>query len=222
MNLIQKLEAEQLHDLVTKRPVPKFEPGDTVKVNVKIVDGDNSRVQAYEGLCIARDGGGLNQSFTVRKISYGEGVERVFPLYSPMIDSIQVVRRGEVRRAKRYYLRGLRGKAARIFERTDMRGKKMASLDNWKGFKKPKGEADDLTKIKGVSEELKQRLNKIGVTKFEQIATFNDDELTKVGDAMSLSGRMEKEDWVGQARTLAAEAAVAEAPPVVEGEAAKA
>ena len=222
MNLIQKLEAEQLHDLVTKRPVPKFEPGDTVKVNVKIVDGDNSRVQAYEGLCIARDGGGLNQSFTVRKISYGEGVERVFPLYSPMIDSIQVVRRGEVRRAKLYYLRGLRGKAARIFERTDMRGKKMASLDNWKGFKKPKGEADDLTKIKGVSEELKQRLNKIGVTKFEQIATFNDDELTKVGDAMSLSGRMEKEDWVGQARTLAAEAAVAEAPPVVEGEAAKA
>ena len=222
MNLIQKLEAEQLHDLVTKRPVPKFEPGDTVKVNVKVVDGDNSRVQAYEGLCIARDGGGLNQSFTVRKISYGEGVERVFPLYSPMIDSIQVVRRGEVRRAKLYYLRGLRGKAARIFERTDMRGKKMASLDNWKGFKKPKGEADDLTKIKGVSEELKQRLNKIGVTKFEQIATFNDDELTKVGDAMSLSGRMEKEDWVGQARTLAAEAAVAEAPPVVEGEAAKA
>ena len=219
MNIIQQLEAEQLHTLVTKRPVPNFEPGDTVKVNVKIVDGDNSRIQAYEGLVIARDGGGLNQSFTVRKISYGEGVERVFPLYSPMIDSIQVVRRGEVRRAKLYYLRGLRGKAARIFERTDVRGKELAKLDNWKGFKKPKGEADDLTKIKGVSEELKLRLAKIGVTKFEQIADFTDDELTKVDDAMSLKGRMEKEDWIGQARALATAAAVAEAPPVAEGDA---
>ena len=222
MNIIQKLEAEQLHDLVTKRPVPRFEPGDTVKVNVKIVDGDNSRVQAYEGLCIARDGQGVNESFTVRKISYGEGVERVFPLYSPMIDSIQVIRRGQVRRAKLYYLRGLRGKAARVFERTDVRGKELAKLDNWKGFKKPKGEADDLMRITGVSEELKQRLNKIGVTKFEQIANFSDDELTKVDDALSLDGRMETEDWIGQSRTLAAEVAVAEAPPApVEGEAAK-
>ena len=220
MNIIQKLEHDQLADLVAKRPVPRFEPGDTVKVNVKIVDGDNSRIQAYEGLVIARSGGGLQENFTVRKISYGEGVERVFPLYSPMIDSIQVVRRGEVRRAKLYYLRGLRGKAARIFERTDVRGKKLASLDNWKGFKKPKGEADDLMKIKGVSEELKGRMMKIGITKFEQISNFTDDELAKVDESLSLDGRMEKEDWIGQARALAAEAAVAEAPPAAEGEAA--
>ena len=212
MNIIQKLEQEQLHELVAKRPVPQFEPGDTVKVNVKIVEGESSRIQAYEGLCIARSGHGLNESFTVRKISYGEGVERVFPLYSPMVDSIQVVRRGEVRRAKLYYLRGLRGKAARIFERTDVRGKKLASIDNWKGFKKPKGEADDLTRIKGLSEELKARLNKLGVTKFDQIAEFSDDDLGKIDESLGLDGRMEKDDWIGQARALAAEVAVAEAP----------
>jgi len=212
MNIIQKLEQEQLHELVAKRPVPQFEPGDTVKVNVRIVEGENSRIQAYEGLCIARSGHGLNESFTVRKISYGEGVERVFPLYSPMVDSIQVVRRGEVRRAKLYYLRGLRGKAARIFERTDVRGKKLASIDNWKGFKKPKGEADDLTKIKSISEELKSRLNKLGVTKFEQIAELSDDDIGKIDESLGLDGRMEKEDWIGQARTFAAEVAVAEAP----------
>ena len=221
MNIIQKLEHDQLTTLVEKRPVPRFEPGDTVKVNVKIVDGDNSRIQSYEGLVIGRSGGGLQENFTVRKISYGEGVERIFPLYSPMIDSIQVIRRGDVRRAKLYYLRGLRGKAARVFERTDVRGKKLASLDNWKGFKKPKGEADDLLKIKGVSEELKGRMAKIGITKFEQISTFSDDELAKVDEALSLNGRMEREDWIGQSRALAAEVAVAEAPPPAEGEAAK-
>ncbi len=221
MNIIQKLEHDQLSALVEKRPVPRFEAGDTVKVNVKIVDGDNSRIQAYEGIVIARSGGGLQENFTVRKISYGEGVERIFPLYSPMIDSIQVVRRGDVRRAKLYYLRGLRGKAARIFERTDVRGKELAKLDNWKGFKKPKGEADDLTKIKGVSDELKARMSKIGVTKFEQIANFSDDELAKVDEALSLNGRMEKEDWMGQSRALAAEVAVAEAPAPAEGEVAK-
>ena len=216
MNIIQKLEHDQLAELVAKRPVPNFEPGDTVKVNVKIVDGDNSRIQAYEGIVIARSGGGIQENFTVRKISYGEGVERIFPLYSPMIDSIQVIRRGDVRRAKLYYLRGLRGKAARIFERTDVRGKKLASLDNWKGFKKPKGEPDDLTKIKGVSDELKARLTKIGVTKFEQIATLSDDDLAKVDESLSLNGRMDREDWVGQSRALAAEVAVAEAPPAEE------
>ena len=212
MNIIQKLEQEQLTQLVAKRPVPQFEAGDTVKVNVRIVEGESSRIQAYEGLCIARSGRGVQESFTVRKISYGEGVERVFPLYSPMIDSIQVIRRGEVRRAKLYYLRGLRGKAARIFERTDMRGKKLASIDNWKGFKKPKGEADDLTRIKGLSEELKARLNKLGVTKFDQIAEFSDDDLGKIDESLGLDGRMEKDDWIGQARALAAEVAVAEAP----------
>src|SRR5690242_13912826 len=116
MNLIQTLEQEQITKLSAGKDIPDFGPGDTVLVNVKVVEGDKSRVQAYEGVCIARGGRGLNQSFTVRKISYGEGVERVFPLYSPMIDSIKLVRRGKVRRAKLYYLRGLRGKKARITE----------------------------------------------------------------------------------------------------------
>jgi large subunit ribosomal protein L19 len=117
MNLLKELEQEQVAKL--KREIPDFQPGDTLLVNVKVVEGERSRVQAYEGVCIGRAGSGLNENFTVRKISYGEGVERVFPLYSPMIDSITVVRRGKVRRAKLYYLRGRRGKSARIFERQD-------------------------------------------------------------------------------------------------------
>jgi len=116
MNIIEQLDQEQVAKLTANKDIPDFEPGDTVIVNVKVKEGERSRVQAYEGVCIARSGGGLNQNFTVRKISYGEGVERVFPLYAPMIDSIKVVRRGKVRRAKLYYLRGLRGKSARIAE----------------------------------------------------------------------------------------------------------
>ncbi len=119
MNVIQELEAEQAAEIAAKRPVPDFAPGDTVRVNVKVTEGTRSRIQAYEGVCIARAGGGLNENFTVRKISYGEGVERVFPIYSPSIDSIVVVRRGKVRRAKLYYLRGRRGKSARIAEKQD-------------------------------------------------------------------------------------------------------
>ena len=116
MNIIQKLEEEQVAKLSAGKEIPDFEPGDTLLVNVKVVEGDKTRVQAYEGVCIGRSGGGINENFTVRKISYGEGVERVFPLYSPMIESIKIVRRGKVRRAKLYYLRGLRGKKARISE----------------------------------------------------------------------------------------------------------
>src|ERR1700732_3902387 len=119
MNVIQQLEQEQMAKLSAGKEIPDFGPGDTVLVNVKVVEGDRTRVQAYEGVCIGRSGGGLNENFTVRKISYGEGVERVFPLYSPMVDSIRVVRRGQVRRAKLYYLRGRRGKSARIIERQD-------------------------------------------------------------------------------------------------------
>jgi large subunit ribosomal protein L19 len=119
MNLIEEIENEQVAKLTAGKEIPEFQPGDTVVVNVKIVEGERSRVQAYEGVCIGRAGAGLNENFTVRKISYGEGVERVFPLYSPMIDSIKVVRRGQVRRAKLYYLRGRRGKSARIAERQD-------------------------------------------------------------------------------------------------------
>jgi len=126
MNLIQTLEKEQIAKLSAGREIPDFGPGDTVLVNVKVIEGDKSRVQAYEGVCIGRAGGGLHENFTVRKISYGEGVERVFPLYSPMIDSIKVVRRGKVRRAKLYYLRGLRGKKARITEATSNVGAEAA------------------------------------------------------------------------------------------------
>ena len=119
MNMIQQLEKEQVAKLSAGKQIPDFGPGDTLLVNVKVVEGDRTRVQAYEGVCIGRSGGGLHENFTVRKISYGEGVERVFPLYSPMIDSIKVVRRGKVRRAKLYYLRGRRGKSARIIEKQE-------------------------------------------------------------------------------------------------------
>ena len=126
MNILQQLEAEQAEKLAAQRPVPDFAPGDTLRVNVKVVEGSRERVQAYEGVCIARKNAGLNSSFTVRKISYGEGVERVFPLYSPRLESIEVVRRGVVRRAKLYYLRGRRGKSARIAEKRDNRPQKNA------------------------------------------------------------------------------------------------
>jgi large subunit ribosomal protein L19 len=129
MNLIQTLEQEQVAKLSAGKDIPDFGPGDTLTVNVKVVEGERSRVQAYEGVCIGRSGAGLNESFTVRKISYGEGVERVFPLYSPMIESIMVVRRGKVRRAKLYYLRGRRGKSARIVERQDRSEASAASAD---------------------------------------------------------------------------------------------
>src|SRR5687768_17235016 len=117
MNLIQTLEAEAIEQLTQDRPIPEFRPGDTLRVGVKVVEGERARVQAYEGVCIARANKGIGSNFTVRKISFGEGVERVFPLYSPNIDSITVVRRGVVRRAKLYYLRGRTGKRARIAER---------------------------------------------------------------------------------------------------------
>jgi large subunit ribosomal protein L19 len=118
MNVIEQLEKEQIAKLTAQRQVPEFGPGDTVRVNVKVVEGSRERVQAFEGVCIGRGGAGLNASFTVRKMSFGEGVERVFPLYSPRIATIEVVRRGDVRRAKLYYLRGRTGKKARILEKS--------------------------------------------------------------------------------------------------------
>ena len=122
MNIIEQLEKEHMEEL--NKDVPEFAPGDTLRVNVKVKEGERERIQAFEGVCIARSGGGLNESFTVRKISFGEGVERVFPIYSPLVDSIAVTRRGKVRRAKLYYLRERRGKSARIAERVDRRQKK--------------------------------------------------------------------------------------------------
>ena len=129
MNIIETLEAEQAAKLAATSKVPDFQPGDTVVVNVKVKEGERTRVQAYEGVCIARNGGGLNENFTVRKISYGEGVERVFPIYSPMIDSVKVLRRGKVRRAKLYYLRDRRGKSARIVERAESAEDKTARVE---------------------------------------------------------------------------------------------
>jgi large subunit ribosomal protein L19 len=117
MNIIQQIDAEQIAKLTEGKTIPKFAPGDTLRVNVTVKEGERSRIQAFEGLCIARSNRGLNSSFTVRKISYGEGVERVFPLYAPVIADITVIRRGDVRRAKLYYLRGRRGKSARIAEK---------------------------------------------------------------------------------------------------------
>ena len=127
MTVIEQIEQEQIAKLTEGKAVPEFQPGDTVRVNVKVIEGTRERIQAYEGVCIGRKNAGLSSSFTVRKISYGEGVERVFPLYSPRIDSIQVVRRGDVRRAKLYYLRSRRGKSARIKERRDARPAKSAT-----------------------------------------------------------------------------------------------
>ncbi len=125
MNIIQELEAEQAAKIEAQRKLPEFSAGDTLRVNVRVREGNRTRVQAYEGVCIARSGGGINESFTVRKISYGEGVERVFPIYSPLVESVEVVRRGKVRRAKLYYLRDRRGKSARIVEDTGVRARKL-------------------------------------------------------------------------------------------------
>ena len=132
MNIIQQLEKEEADRLLAIRSIPDFQAGDTLRVNVKIKEGDRERVQAYEGVCIGRQGGGINESFTVRKISFGEGVERVFPLHSPNIESIEVKRRGVVRRAKLYYLRDRRGKSARIAER-QMTAKEAAPAETAEG-----------------------------------------------------------------------------------------
>jgi large subunit ribosomal protein L19 len=125
MNLVQKIEQAEIESVAAKRTLPAFEAGDTVRVHVRVTEGNRTRLQAYEGVVIARSGGGINESFTVRKISYGEGVERVFPVFSPMVEKVEVVRRGKVRRAKLYYLRGRRGKSARIGEASNVRAKRL-------------------------------------------------------------------------------------------------
>jgi large subunit ribosomal protein L19 len=225
MNIIQQLEQEQIAKILATRRVPEFSPGDTLKVMVRVQEVAEAdpkdkkkkvvpktptfRLQAYEGMCIARSGAGVNESFTVRKISYGEGVERVFPIYSPLVAEIEVLRRGKVRRAKLYYLRGRRGKAARIFERTDVRAKKLNAA--FKGFKKPKGANDDLTKIDGISPEMAARLIAINVTQYAQIADFSGEDIANVDDFLSLKGAIDKQGWISQARGLLT-AAPAEEP----------
>lgn len=212
MNTIQEFERDYVAELTAKRKIPEFDPGDTVRVNVKVVEGTRERIQAYEGVCIGRSGGGVNESFTVRKISYGEGVERVFPIHSPLIDSIEVVRRGKVRRAKLYYLRGLRGKAARITERTDTRAKAQSARAKTIKFKKPKGPNDDLKLIKGVDEVIEKKLNKIGLTTYAQIVNLSDDEISTLDDQLTLNAKIENDDWAGQAQALMAETTASEVP----------
>lgn len=216
MNIIQELEREQMHAVTMKRAVPEFGPGDTVRVMVKVIEGNNQRQQAYEGVVIARSGSGLNENFTVRKISYGEGVERVFPIYSPFIAEIEVLRRGRVRRAKLYYLRGRRGKSARIAERSDARARRLNA--QWKGFKKQKGEPDDLTQIKGIDVDLAARLRQLNCIKLEQIANLSDEDMANIDETLQLNGRIEKDDWIAQAQGLIAEASAAEVPAEGEGE----
>lgn len=214
MNVIQMLEAEQMSAVTAKRVIPEFGPGDTVRVMVKVIEGDNVRTQAYEGVVIARSGSGLNENFTVRKISYGEGVERVFPVYSPYIADIEVLRRGKVRRAKLYYLRGRRGKAARIVERTDARARRLNAA--FKGFKRPRGQPDDLKQISGITPELEAQLKKYNVMRFDQIAAFSDEDIANLDELLKLDGQIERDDWVGQANRLMAEAAAAEVPAEAE------
>ncbi len=210
MSIILELDREQMAAVTMKRAVPEFAPGDTVRVMVKVIEGDNVRTQAYEGVVIGRSGAGVNENFTVRKISYGEGVERVFPVYSPYIAEIEVIRRGKVRRAKLYYLRGRRGKSARIPERSDARARRLNA--QWKGFKKQKGEPDDLTRIKGIDADLAARLRQLNCMKLEQIANLSDDDIANIDETLQLGGRIEKDDWISQAQELVAEAAAAEVP----------
>ena len=230
MNIIQQIEAEQIAKITAQRRIPEFQPGDTLKVMVRVqelAEADPKdkkkaaakkgaakavtyRLQAYEGVCISRSGAGFNESFTVRKISYGEGVERVFPIYSPMVAEIEVIRRGKVRRAKLYYLRGRRGKAARIFERTDARARRLNAA--WKGFKKPKGEPEDLTQIKGIDLDMQGRLKQLNCYRVEQIANLSDDDIANIDETLGLKGAIEKQDWAGQAQKLMAEMTAGEVP----------
>jgi large subunit ribosomal protein L19 len=205
MNIIAQLEAEQMAVVAAKRQLPEFDSGDTVIVNVKVVEGDRTRVQAYEGVVIARSGGGLNENFTVRKLSYGEGVERIFPVYSPMIDSVKVVRRGRVRRAKLYYLKGRTGKSARIME--DQR-QAFADLGNIEtAAAKVEVAADDVSLIAGVGPKIKAALHKEGITSLKQIAEMDDAAIFALDEKLALKGKTKREEWVTQAKEVLSGAA---------------
>jgi large subunit ribosomal protein L19 len=201
MNIIAQLNAEQVAIVAAQRAVPDFDAGDTVIVNMKVKEGERTRVQAYEGVCIARSGGGINESFTVRKLSYGEGVERIFPVYSPMIDSIKVVRFGKVRRAKLYYLKGRTGKAARIVEdqRWDDKRATVAAV-----VAKVEVAADDVSLIAGVGPKIKDQLHAEGITSLKQIADMNDEAIFALDEKLGLKGKTKREEWVEQAKELVA------------------
>jgi large subunit ribosomal protein L19 len=196
MNIIAQLEAEQMAIVAAKRSIPEFDAGDTVVVNVKVVEGERTRVQAYEGVCIARSGGGINENFTVRKLSYGEGVERIFPVYSPLIDSIKVVRHGKVRRAKLYYLKGRTGKSARIAE--DQRFDDV--VDAAPVAAKVELAADDVSHIAGIGPKVKDQLTAEGITSMKQIAEMDDAALFALDEKLGLKGKTKKEKWVKQAQ----------------------
>lgn len=202
MNIIAQLEAEQVAAVLAKRPVPAFTPGDTVIVNVKVKEGERTRVQAYEGVVIARSGGGLNENFTVRKLSYGEGVERIFPVYSPMIDSIKLVRRGRVRRAKLYYLKGRTGKSARIVE--DQRAAFALHEEAAEVHHKVEIAADDIGRIKGMGLKVKEQVIAEGITSLNQIAVMSDDQVFALDEKLELKGRTTKDKWVQQAKDILA------------------
>ena len=204
MNIIAQLEKEQMAVTTAKRQIPAFAPGDTVIVSVKVVEGDRSRLQAYEGLVIARAGGSINENFTVRKMSYGEGVERVFPLYSPMIDSIKVIRRGKVRRAKLYYLKGLTGKKARITEKLTKYAAAVLPKAAPVEHKAPAEFVDDVSIIGGVGPKIKEQLAAEGVTSLHQIAEMSDEAIFNLDEKLGLKGRTKREEWVAQAKELIA------------------
>jgi large subunit ribosomal protein L19 len=200
MNIIAQLEAEQMAVVAAKRQFPEFDAGDTVVVNVKVVEGERTRVQAYEGVVIGRSGGGINENFTVRKLSYGEGVERVFPVYSPMIDSVKVVRHGKVRRAKLYYLKGRTGKSARIVE--DQRWDKVA--DAGPAVAKVELAHDDVSLIGGIGPKIKANMEKEGITSLTQIAAMTDEAIFALDEKLGLKGRTKREEWIEQAKELLA------------------
>mgnify|MGYP006171960885 CR=1 FL=1 len=205
MNLIQELEREQAEKITAKRKLADFAPGDTVVVSVRITEGERSRVQAYEGVVIARNGSGLNENFTVRKMSYGEGVERVFPLYSPMVEAVKVLRRGKVRRAKLYYLRGLTGKAARITEKKRVLAPGTISATATAEAAPEVSEVSkEITGIIGIDAAMAERLAGEGVSDLTQIAGWSSDDVADYDAKLGLEGRIESEDWVGQAKALLA------------------
>ena len=200
MNIIAQLEAEQVAAIAAQRAVPEFDAGDTVIVNVKVKEGDRTRVQAYEGVVIARSGGGINENFTVRKLSYGEGVERIFPVYSPLIDSIKVVRHGKVRRAKLYYLKGRTGKAARIVE--DQRWEDTGTGSAPVAAAKAEVAADDVSLIAGVGPKIKDQLHAEGITSLKQIAEMSDEAIFALDEKLGLKGKSKREEWVTQAKEI--------------------
>ncbi len=206
MNIIQQLEQEQAQAISAKREIPDFAPGDTVVVAVRVTEGERSRIQNYEGVVIARSGAGLNENFTVRKLSYGEGVERVFPVYSPLVEGVKVLRHGKVRRAKLYYLRGRTGKRARIAEKKRsivVPGAAEAEAARAEAANAPQV-VDDISLISGVGDVLAAKLNGEGVKSLTQIAKWKKTDIEALDEKLALGGRISREEWVDQAKELLA------------------